>query len=89
MLQMKYPYRVVVPGSRLRARARVKSLEIYRIISINFRRVDVENNIASLQMRRDNAHSYEEYGNGGGEGVGINATFNAVRLRAAIIEFTP
>jgi len=37
-------------------------------------------------MRHNNAHSYEKYGN---DGSGINATFNAVRLRVAIIEFTP
>lgn len=39
-----------------------------------------------LQMQSNSAHSYKRYGNIGG---GINATFNAVRLRAAIIEFTP
>lgn len=64
---------------------RARSSEIHRIISISFRGVDAENNIAT-QIRQNNAHSYEKYGNDGG---GINATFNAARLRAAIIEFTP
>lgn len=37
-------------------------------------------------MQYNNEYFYEKYGNSGG---GINTTFNAVRLRVAIIEFTP
>lgn len=47
-----------------------------------------ENKTATPQitLQHNNAHSYEKYGN---NVSGINATFNVVRLRVAIIEFTP